>query len=106
MESLGEDASAYSYFGVGLLRRRRYRLTVGITRLHWSAVWIRGWLLLVIVILLATLGIYCIATRKFFLEPPTDSLKHTGSFVNDGLTELDDRRTISVEAFPSSFSAV
>ena len=47
-----------------------------------------------------------IVTGKFFLEPSSDRLKHTGGLVNDTLAELDDRRTISVCPLTNSFAGV
>ena len=88
------------------MRWRSYGSAVRIPRLHGLIVWIRGRLLLVIVIVLAVFRIDRIVTGKFLLEPATDGLKCPSGLVSDGLPELDNRGSISIGPLANSFAAM
>ena len=88
------------------MRWRSYGSAVRIPRLHGLIVWIRGRLLLVIVIVLAVFRIDRVVTGKFLLEPATDGLKCPGGLVSDGLPELDNRGTISIGPLTNGFPSM
>src|SRR5271165_1150929 len=63
-------------------------------------------LIVIILINLAVFRVYRIATSKLFLKPAANRLEHSSGPMNNALTEMHNRGTISIRSFSNRSSGL